>query len=192
MPTTQAQSVAIESSQINSSGILQIPGGGTGVNGNPTFYAYQTVSQSVPVDNLVTLALNVIQFDTNGCFNNTSSTQTLNGISVPAYSFAPNVAGYYQVSGNVIFGVGGTYANYPCSACEVLKNGTVALVGTSGGTDGANAVSNVNGIIYLNGTSDYISYIVVPYNSGVGGPFNTTSSLGPALNYFCATLIRGT
>jgi hypothetical protein len=36
--------------------------------------------------------------NTAGCFNNTGSTVTLNGLSVPAYAFCPNVAGYYQVN----------------------------------------------------------------------------------------------
>jgi len=77
------------------------------VSGNmPAFAAYADAGASlasatqtlVPYNNKT--GNSAPAFDTAGCYNNTNATVTLNGISTPAYSFAPNVAGYYQVSAN--------------------------------------------------------------------------------------------
>jgi hypothetical protein len=61
------------------------------------------------MDTDTTIAFNTEKFDTDGCYNNTGSTVTLNGISTPAYSFAPNVAGKYFVYAGARFdSTGGT------------------------------------------------------------------------------------
>ena len=67
------------------------------VNG-PAFGAWLSANQSVTSTVGTTLACNTEEYDTGGCYNNTGSTVTLNGLSVPAYSFCPNVAGYYTVN----------------------------------------------------------------------------------------------
>ena len=69
----------------------------------PAFSAYQTGSLSLANNTVTTITYNTKEFDTNNCFNNTGSTVTLNGISTPAYSFAPNVAGYYQITAALSF-----------------------------------------------------------------------------------------
>lgn len=42
-------------------------------------------------------------FDPQGTFNNSSSSNTLNGISTDAFSFAPNVSGYYLLGASCHF-----------------------------------------------------------------------------------------
>ena len=43
--------------------------------------------------------MNSSHFDSDGCFNATNSSTTLNGLTAPAYSFTPHVAGYYYCFG---------------------------------------------------------------------------------------------
>ena len=68
---------------------------GAGENNNPAFRAGLTSGAvglgtsggytQIPCNNEI--------FDQGGCYNNTGSTVTLNGLSAPAYSFCPNKAG---------------------------------------------------------------------------------------------------
>ena len=74
------------------------------VSGNmPAFSAYQGTTQSVSASTPTNMTISIKEFDTATAFNNTASTVTLNGLSVPAYAFMPPVAGYYQVNGQVAF-----------------------------------------------------------------------------------------
>ena len=86
---------------IQSNGTTIMTVASTGVStqvGSPTFSAYQSTQQSSLSSNVNTLVqFQTKEFDTGTCFNNTGSTVTLNGVSAPQYSFAPNVAGYYNI-----------------------------------------------------------------------------------------------
>ena len=97
-------------------------------------------------------------FDTATCFNNTGSTATLNGLSVPSYSFCPNVAGYYQVTMNM--------DNYGSTSGlnitqQIFKNGvrhTYNYVYSSALSSGGYEIPQTLGcLVYLNGTGDYIN-----------------------------------
>ena len=61
----------------------------------PAFQSYLGADQSAANTSYTVVAFNGEKFDEGGCYNNTGSTVTLNSISTPAYSFAPNVAGKY-------------------------------------------------------------------------------------------------
>lgn len=97
-------------------------------------------------------------FDTATCFNNTGSTVTLNGLSVPSYSFCPNVAGYYQVTMNMdYFGI----TSGLNITQQIYKNGArhtnnyfYSSTLTSGGYE---FPQTLGALIYLNGTGDYIN-----------------------------------
>jgi hypothetical protein len=128
------------------------------VSGNmPVFQAYSGTF-SIGTNTWTNGVFGTKQFDTAGAFNNTGSTTTLNGISVPAYAFAPPVAGYYQVDMSI--------RNQIINNTDVLnialyKNGSAYLnfyyasaIGNS--VSYAQATSSV--IVYLNGTSDYIQF----------------------------------
>ena len=177
------------------SGILQLQSGSniatmpaaTGtvmVSGNmPAFSAYlATSNQSVTSSTWTALSAQTKEFDTATAYNNTGSTTTLNGISVPAYSFAPNVAGYYQVNGEI---------NATCTSgsqmnISIYKNGSEFKRGFAivGGAFSQYCLP-VSALIYMNGTSDYITlYGVIVATSPV-----YVSGTG-AWSYFQAVLAR--
>ena len=144
--------------------------GSTFAGTGPAFSAYLSANQTIASSNFLTVFINTEEFDTASCFNNTGS--TVGGI--PAYSFLPNVAGYYQVSV-------ATYPNTTVTThnCYIYKNG-VQYKGF-GGTPTSAAFST---LIYLNGSSDYISLAV--YMVGV-----TPQILGSSvLTYFQAAFVR--
>jgi hypothetical protein len=75
---------------------------GFGGTNTPAFYAYNNTTQTgLSNDTDTKLQANTEEYDIGGCYNNTGSTVTLNGISTPSYSFAPNVAGKYMLFGRV-------------------------------------------------------------------------------------------
>jgi hypothetical protein len=153
------------------------------VSGNmPAFSAYQSAGQTLANSTFTLLQNNTKVFDTGTCFNNTGSTVTLNGISVPAYSFAPNVAGYYYVTGctNIAASATGT------TNISLYKNGSQAYV-LSNLINNASQSLIVGGsvLIYLNGTSDYINV----YASQTSGTSQPTYPAAPYA-YFQASLVR--
>jgi hypothetical protein len=149
-----------------------IPGSGVAGNG-PCFSAYASISTTLPTGTLVKIAMNVEDFDTNSCFNNTAG--TVGGI--PAYSFMPNVAGYYQVHGS--FQINGT----TCGEAIVYKNGVAWKAGEYPGAIGTNTVRSISCLVYLNGTTDYISL----YGYAEAG---TVMFVQATTNYFQAAMVR--
>jgi hypothetical protein len=122
-------------------------------------------------------------YDTGGCMNATDSTVTLNGISVPAYSFAPNVAGYYLITGNV--GLYGLTIGSGRWVQQLQKNGSYALiVGFYKGFTSTSQSESFSSLVYMNGTSDYISSFT---NQSNGGARNFDYS---AYTYFSGCLVR--
>jgi hypothetical protein len=175
----------------DNSGVLQLASGvgnlvtvpavtGTAmVSGNmPAFSAYAGSATSLSGGGFTKVIHNTENFDTAGCFNNTGSTVTLNGISVPSYSFAPNVAGYYQVNANAY--IEGTPNN---SVIAIFKNNSGFSYGSGiGGT--AQPYYQAATLVYLNGTSDYIHVALYTGTSSLTTGFGT--------NYtFSASLVRG-
>jgi len=142
-----------------------------GVGGTPAFSAYLSANQTVTTSTFTLIQIDTKEFDTASRFNNTGS--TVGGI--PAYSFLPNVAGYYQVSIS-------TYPNTTVTVhnCYIYKNG-VQYKGF-GGTPTSAALST---LLYLNGSSDYISLYIFLLGAT---PQVLASSI---LTFFNAALVRG-
>ena len=117
----------------------------------PIVQAYQSSAQTLTSATFALIQHQTELFDTNGCFNNTASPVTLNGLTAPAYSFTPNVAGWYQVSAGLTMG---TLAS--AVTISIYKNGVSAkiLSLTEPGTTLYGSYGS--GLIYLNGTGDYI------------------------------------
>lgn len=149
---------------------------GTVMANGPAFSAWASAAQSIPNVTSTILNVNTELFDTASCYNNTGS--TVGGI--PAYSFLPNVAGYYQVnaawysaqsSGSVV--------------SSIFKNGAgyQNIVNTfyAGGQ-----VLGINSLVYLNGSSDYIGFYV---QQGQGSAYTTLASRAD-LYYFAAAMVR--
>jgi hypothetical protein len=162
-------------SSADNSGVLQLSSGvgnlvtipavtGTAmVSGNmPLFSAYNNNSQTFASNTYAQIQPNIEDFDTAGCFNNTSSTVTLNGLSAPAWSFCPNVAGYYQITNSIAMSaVTGVLFG------AIYKNGVLwANNGTLGGRyAGEGPGMLISAIVYLNGTGDYVTFYTFHTNA---------------------------
>jgi len=140
--------------------------------GGPAFSAYQSSTQSVPNATWTKVQLNVKEFDTNNCFDNTTN-----------YRFTPTVAGYYYVLGTTNYTAITSTSNW--STIQIGKNGTLVKYGTNqlGTPNGAQCL--VTALIYLNGTTDYIE--LYTYQSS-----GASSTLQNASNntYFSAAMVR--
>lgn len=135
--------------------LTQVPQGmmAPNVAGNgPAFSAYASTNTALTggVAGLIAYATEAV--DTGNCYNNTGSAVTLNGLSVPAYSFCPNVAGYYQITGAWTTSSTAAQVMY----ADIFKNGSSALTGAFVQTSGTGGVCTVTGLVYLNGTGDYV------------------------------------
>ena len=98
----------IQSESLNLSDTYDFTGTvtGAGESNTPAFYATGDGSTNVANATLNRIANQREVFDNGGCYNHTSSTVTLNGISVPDFRFAPNVAGLYYFIGAVKLNTG--------------------------------------------------------------------------------------
>jgi hypothetical protein len=115
----------------------------------PAFSAYPTAQQTVTSAVVTVVVLNAEEFDTANCFNNTGS--TVGGI--PAYSFMPNVAGYYMFSTTVSNEVSVSSSRF---IVMTQKNGTGGnRVFDYQNTGTFNAPGTI--LYYLNGTTDYVT-----------------------------------
>ena len=152
----------------------------TNVAGNgPAFIVYQSSVQNLTSSTFIVVQYQTKENDTLTAFNNTASTATLNGLSVPAYAFMPNIAGYYQISGAV-------YVNVAVSASAAIigsigKNGSEYKRGTALNYAGNGICS---ALVYLNGTTDYVQFYV--YQT-YGTPQTTA---GQSLTWFGGSLVR--
>ena len=152
------------------------------VSGNmPTFYVYNSSSQNLGASAFTVLQCQTKLFDTASAYNNTSSTATLNGISVPAWCYAPPVAGYYLIQGGVAVAAGMT-AQFCVSFYK--NNGSEYTRGTDVNTTTSTQLS-VSTIMYFNGTSDYVD--IRPFVNSV----SKSTTTGQAQTYFQGILIRG-
>lgn len=105
----------------------------SGVVGNgPAFSAYLGSNQSISNNTFTKVLINTEEYDTNSCFDTSTS------------RFTPNIAGYYQITvAAQITGGGGGY---------IYRNGASFknFSSSSGGT----------ALLYLNGSTDYAEYYV--------------------------------
>jgi hypothetical protein len=131
----------------------------------PAFSAYLSSALSISTGTWTKLPCNTEEWDTANCYDNTTN-----------YRFTPNVAGYYQVNGQV--GFANTIAGVQS---KLLKNGT----DTKHGANLSGAWSQLNCVIYLNGTTDYIEYYVAQVQGTTQALFINSN-----FNYFQAFLAR--
>ena len=170
-------------STISAGGVLFV-GGKQAVNG-PAAAAYNSATQSIPTGVSTTLVFNTEDFDIGGCFNNAAANQTLNGLFVPAYSFCPNVAGYYQINGYVSF------ATMPSSSgiciISLYKNGTEFKRGSRQICNTGGVGVTISEIIYLNGTGDYVNFYCLQGSTGAA-----STEFGQSFGTHCSiSMIRG-
>jgi len=125
---------------------------GFGATFSPRFQAHLGSTQSVSAGTETVVALSDEDFDVGGCFNNTSGTVTLNGISTPAYSFAPNVAGLYVIGAKLFAQSGSQY-----SIMYVYKNTTMIVENQFNNDIGSARAHYVTTVVSMNGSSDYLN-----------------------------------
>ena len=142
------------------------------VTANPVGFRATTPVTNLTVNNgaSATMLFGTEEVDTNSAYD-------------PATGrFTPNAAGYYSIDWFIV-----TSAN---GAAEILatlaKNGTDIAWGTNvvNATAHWNGVGGSAGMIYLNGTTDYIN-VKLTNNSG-----STATVYSGSLSYFSAYLIR--
>lgn len=144
---------------------------GTNVAGNgPAFSASMSAGQTVANSSATKLAFNTETYDTNNCYDPTTN-----------YRFTPNVAGFYQINAGVLCpstttGVGTIY---------IYRNGTRALTSQTQNAT-AQAIVTISGLMYCNGTTDYIEAWCY---QNAGGSATMGSSDG-TLAYFQASMVR--
>jgi len=138
----------------------------------PAFSAYASGAQTITYGAETKITLDTEKFDTN---NNFASSR-----------FTPTVAGYYQINGMVC-----TQTTSTAIIAEIFKNGSIYAYGsTNAGVSGATiayARSNVNAVVYLNGTTDYVELYGLP----VGSSGSISTNGGAADTNFNGCLLRG-
>ena len=112
----------------------------------PAFIGRLSSTQKMAAVGTVKVKIDSIEID------NTNSWDPVN------YYFMPKVEGYYLVNGCITIWGGAT------SYAVIYKNGTVGVGGIYGDykrtltlSYSSNYTYNVNGVVYLNGTTDYVS-----------------------------------
>ncbi len=144
----------------------------SGASSGPAFRAYLSSNQTPANATWTKVAFNTESFDTDNCFNNTTT-----------YRFTPTKAGYYQISAAVY--ATSTSASAKETYMALYFNG--ATLGIASGSQTNNwtlYVHNNSQLYYFNGSTDYMEVYGYIDNS-VGRTFTQPSTL------FSAAWIRG-
>lgn len=118
----------------------------TGVGGEgPAFSAYRNTSTQTVTSGVATkVQLNGEDFDTASAFDSTTN-----------FRFQPTVAGYYLLTGRILSAASGGGS---VATAQLYKNGSLVLNGQSyippSGSSSQN--TTVTGLVYLNGSTDYV------------------------------------
>ena len=151
---------------------------GTNVAGNGPSFSGSAGTQTLTAGATTLIQITSVDWSssTGNCFNNTGSSTTLNGLTVPAYSFCPNVAGYYFVNASVAPASSATpmliilYKNG--SSYKQIQNSNPASVSQMAGSL----------LVNLNGTGDYIQLYAQFVTTG--------QAVSGGGTYFQAAMIR--
>lgn len=135
----------------------------------PAFSAYLGTNQATTINAFTKILIDTEEFDIG------------NGFSTVNSRFLPTVAGYYQVTAEVVMASGAGFV-YPA----IYKNGAIAKGGNTTTVNVVNTSANVTALIYMNGSTDYLEFYLFQ-NAGVG----LLAIAGAANTYFQAAYIRG-
>ena len=141
------------------------------VSGNqPTFSAYVGSNQTIATGVTAKVQYSTKIWDTASAYDSTTN-----------YRFTPLVAGYYQVNACIGWN---SIANGECYL-SIYKNGSEYKRGfdSANGSVAAPFGSQANGLVYCNGSTDYIE--MYAYNGTAGnrtiGAYNTVSTFDACL-----------
>ena len=151
--------VAVPSLTVNSVPVLA----------GPAFSAYRSGNQTgVSSTTYTKVQINTESFDTNSNFDPTTN-----------YRFTPTVAGYYQINGSLSVEASSSVSRF---FCTLYKNGNEVYRGTDVNATGFQSV--VGGVVYMNGSTDYIE--LYGWVTGTGIVFYGQ----PASTYLTGCLVR--
>jgi hypothetical protein len=132
------------------------------------FGAYQAFSQNT----FTKAAIQSEVFDTNNCYDSTTN-----------YRFTPTVAGYYQVTGYIGIQNSSTYTR---AIVSIYKNGAEYTRSDFNQSTITYMSVPFSGLIYMNGTTDYIEVYVY---SNASAP-NVDYGSAPYASLFSAAMVR--
>jgi hypothetical protein len=138
----------------------------------PVFTAFMSGTQIIPTTTPTKVTFAARDFDPGALYDNVSN-----------FRFTPTTPGYYQVIGSVMQ-AGGSATGF--SAINLYKNGTAYRAGNRIPNNAANIIVEVNSIVPMNGSSDYLEIF---YAQTTGG--NMTLTTSTTATYFSATFLRG-
>jgi hypothetical protein len=140
---------------------------GTITVSGPAFSAYRTAARNTAATNFQAVIPDTEEFDTASCYDTTTG------------RFTPNVAGYYQINGEVY-----SSASVGELIAVFYKNGTLYKYGTRTASGGNGA--SVSSVVFLNGTTDYVE-LYVYYSASPAVALNVGAN---HINYMNGVFVR--
>jgi hypothetical protein len=136
----------------------------------PVFGAYRSTEQTGVANNTyVKVALNAEEFDSAGCFDSTTN-----------HRHTPTLAGYYRYE----WAIDCRGTSLTVGYSELRKNGASQKGGSWGAASASASVSTGSGLIYMNGTTDYVE--LWGYTTASSG---NRFSEGAALTYLSGSYV---
>jgi hypothetical protein len=162
---------AVTETYINTGAVTQSKLGANVAGNGPAFRAYQSVSQTLSNNAYNKITLTTESFDTNSNYDTSTS------------RFTPTVAGYYYVSGAA---TAVTTSTSDQLGAYIFKNGGNYIQGS--GVTGLSSfypTATINGLIYMNGSTDYLELYAYLASSATKSSNNESQA-----TVFSATLVR--
>jgi len=173
LTTASSGSVILSPANTASDVTITVPAvTGTMATIGPAFSAYLSAPQTLSNATGTVVQNNLENFDTASCYDTST------------YRFTPNVAGYYQVT----MATNGPASTSGQIAVNLYKNGSAYQQGNAipNASFGANATGSY--LIYLNGSTDYITMVALQTTGGSASIYGSSS--GIQYTYFSAALVR--
>jgi hypothetical protein len=166
-------SITLQEPAVAGTTVLDLPAtsGTVMISGNmPAFSAYQAnaTNTSVPSATFTKITLDAEEFDTANCFASSR--------------FTPNVAGYYQINGNIQINNSSTSYN---GIVSIFKNGSRYKDGNYAPLTSFSSFLSVSCLVYLNGSTDYVELYGYQNSGGT-----LTSNGGQTYSYLTGSLVR--
>ena len=135
----------------------------------PTFGASSSTTQTISNASSTKIVFDVVQFDTDNAYDHTTN-----------YRFQPTIPGYYRI--NVQIAPSAAYTSQYFLA-SIYKNGVSVIEGNPNSGTSSLSRSQANGLVYLNGSTDYVEAYAFQNSGG-----NITIVNGAAITYFQGNL----
>jgi C1q domain len=144
--------------------------------------SYKAGSIQVPSSNIVTakLATNQTVSSSDVAINFTSVNDPQGWFNNSTHKFTPTIAGYYNISYSVLWGIGTVTAGQQMNTQIHFNGSTQLYISQSIINTAVNFTQSGSVIVYLNGTTDYIT--ITGYSSSTSGSQTVQSGAGTLFN----------